>query len=134
LASYSRNKQGRPPVCSRHEKIRCGGVSAVLKTAVGDNASDLVSRVDTKEDVGERFHSQLNGGFLAKMLLSGGPQRSTRAELPVSPEVSPKEICQTVFVTVPVQFQRSRLLPTSDRTASRSESQGTKAMVKTLEA
>jgi hypothetical protein len=33
LASYSRNKQGRPPVCNRDEKIRCGGVSAVLKTA-----------------------------------------------------------------------------------------------------
>ncbi len=37
------------------------------------------------------------GGFFAKMLLSGGPQRSTRAESPVSPEISPKEICQTVF-------------------------------------
>ena len=33
LASYSRNKQGRPPICNRDEKIRCGGVSAVLKTA-----------------------------------------------------------------------------------------------------
>src|SRR4051812_14191579 len=33
MASYSQNKQGRPPVCNRDEKIRCGGVSAVLKTA-----------------------------------------------------------------------------------------------------
>ena len=33
LASYPRNKQGRPPVCNRDEKICCGGVSAVLKTA-----------------------------------------------------------------------------------------------------
>src|SRR5205823_13246904 len=30
LASYSRNKQVRPPVCNRDEKICCGGVSAVL--------------------------------------------------------------------------------------------------------
>ena len=33
LASYSRNKQGCPSVSNRDEKIRCGGVSAVLKTA-----------------------------------------------------------------------------------------------------
>jgi hypothetical protein len=33
LASYSRNKQGRPPVCNRDEKIRCSGLSAVSKTA-----------------------------------------------------------------------------------------------------
>jgi hypothetical protein len=31
------------------------------------------------------------------LALSRGPQRSTRAESPVSPEISPKEICQTVF-------------------------------------
>jgi len=44
-----------------------------------------------------RHHSQPGGDFFAKMLLSGGPHRSTRAELPMSPEISPKEICQTVF-------------------------------------
>ena len=42
-------------------------------------------------------HYQSGGGFFATMLLSGGPHRSTRAELPVSPEISPKEICQMVF-------------------------------------
>lgn len=41
--------------------------------------------------------SQPGGGFFVTMLLSGGPQRSTRAESPMSPEISPKEICQTVF-------------------------------------
>ena len=31
LASHSRNKQGRPPIFSRYEKIRCDGVSRDLK-------------------------------------------------------------------------------------------------------
>jgi hypothetical protein len=34
---------------------------------------------------------------LETLALSRGPQRSTRAELPVSPDIFPKEICQTVF-------------------------------------
>jgi hypothetical protein len=34
LASHSCNKQRRPPLSDRDKKIRCGGVSAVLKTAV----------------------------------------------------------------------------------------------------
>jgi len=41
LASYSRNKQGRPPVCNRDEKICCGGVSAVLKNSVGANPREV---------------------------------------------------------------------------------------------
>jgi hypothetical protein len=47
--------------------------------------------------VESRHRSQPGDGFFAKVLLSRGPQRSTRAESPVSPEISPKEICQTVF-------------------------------------
>ncbi len=39
----------------------------------------------------------VNRSRLEALALSGGPQRSTRAESPVSPEISPKEICQTVF-------------------------------------
>jgi hypothetical protein len=53
--------------------------------------------VNTVRQVESRRRSQPGGGFFAKILLSGGPQRSTRAESPVSPEISPKEICQTVF-------------------------------------
>jgi hypothetical protein len=36
LASHSRNKQGHPPVSNQDEKLCCGGITAVLKTAVGE--------------------------------------------------------------------------------------------------
>src|SRR6202041_456780 len=35
LFSLTRDKHAPPPVSNRDEKIRCGGVSAVLKTVVG---------------------------------------------------------------------------------------------------
>jgi hypothetical protein len=55
------------------------------------------ARLGPAPQIESRHRSQPGGGFFAKMLLSRGPQRSTRAESPVSPEISPKEICQTVF-------------------------------------
>jgi hypothetical protein len=77
----------------RRDQDQCchSAASSMTRSAITSRSFRRTS-TNLRDRVGGCYRSPLEA-----LALSRGPQRSTRAESPVSPEISPKEICQTVF-------------------------------------